>query len=63
VIVVGPLTTAAAARLLEQQLAVVWTALLEQAGGSVGEGWALRLDGLRLVKVGRREGDVGGPGR
>jgi hypothetical protein len=51
VIRVGDSTAAAAARLLEQQLAVVWTALLEQAGASVGDGWSLRIGDLTLVRV------------
>jgi hypothetical protein len=47
-IVVGPRTRAHLARVLEQQLAPVWVALLETSGVPEGQGWRLVVDGAHL---------------
>lgn len=48
----GPLTTAQAVAVLEQQLAALWAAVLESHGEDWRSGWALKFDDLRLEKVG-----------
>jgi len=47
----GPLTTAQAVQVLEQQLAAVWAAVLESHGYDWRSGWTLKLDDLRLERV------------
>ena len=47
----GPLTTAQAVQVLEQQLAAVWAAVLESHGYDWRSGWALKFDDLRLERV------------
>lgn len=55
VITFGPLTLAQVTQVLEQQLAAVWAAALESHGADWREGWALKLEHLRLEKVGHPE--------
>lgn len=57
----GPLTTAQAVRVLEQQLAAVWAAVLESHGADWKDGWCLKLEDLRLEKV-SVQGTSGQPG-
>jgi len=54
----GPLTTAQAIAVLEQQLAAVWAAVLESHGYDWKDGWALRLEEVRLEKVGPPSGQL-----
>jgi hypothetical protein len=55
----GPLTTAQAIAVLEQQLAAVWAAVLESHGANWQDGWSLKLEDLRLEKVGPPSGQPG----
>jgi hypothetical protein len=57
---IGPVTRANAAKVLEQQLGLVWAGILESHGRPAGEPWEVVIEGLHLRR--HREAPTDGAG-